>query len=307
MHESLSPKDNDVWSEWLLSRRHGNSEQRARQISASVDIYAAKVLEGAQLSAGMTLVDVGSGEGLIAFQAIERVGATLNVILTDISPALLSHAQATAVARHIDHQCTFLRCSAEDLHEIPNESVDVVITRSVLAYVSNKPGAFREFYRVLKPGGRISIAEPIFRDDALMIMAMKNWIDKNPDAEDIATTRLIYKWKASQLPNTLPEIMADPMTNYSERDLFAMIKEAQFNDVHLELHLDSIDEAPIPWDSHLESSPHPLSPTLGEILADAFTPAERIQFEQTIRPKLENETQNATRRMAYMSALKPKK
>ena len=40
-------------------------------------------------------------------------------------------------------------------------SVDVVTTRSVLIYVKDKAAALREFYRVLKPGGRVSLFEPI--------------------------------------------------------------------------------------------------------------------------------------------------
>jgi ubiquinone/menaquinone biosynthesis C-methylase UbiE len=51
--------------------------------------------------------------------------------------------------------------SADSLADIADASVDVVTTRSVLIYVKDKAAALREFYRVVRPGGRISIHEPI--------------------------------------------------------------------------------------------------------------------------------------------------
>jgi ubiquinone/menaquinone biosynthesis C-methylase UbiE len=60
-------------------------------------------------------------------------------------------------------RCQFLLAPAEDLSVLEDASVDVVTTRSVLIYVSAKQQAFSEFYRVLKPGGRLSIFEPINR------------------------------------------------------------------------------------------------------------------------------------------------
>jgi ubiquinone/menaquinone biosynthesis C-methylase UbiE len=51
--------------------------------------------------------------------------------------------------------------AADSLTEIADRSVDVITTRSVLIYVKDKAAALREFYRVLRSGGRISLFEPI--------------------------------------------------------------------------------------------------------------------------------------------------
>ena len=64
--------DSDVWSEWLLHRRHADNPDFARYVRGAVQSYADRVLDGAQLSAGMTMVDLGAGEGLVPFRAIER-------------------------------------------------------------------------------------------------------------------------------------------------------------------------------------------------------------------------------------------
>ena len=50
-------------------------------------------------------------------------------------------------------RCTFVRAAADSLDGVRDASVDAVTTRSVLIYVKDKAAAFREFYRVLKPGG----------------------------------------------------------------------------------------------------------------------------------------------------------
>ena len=55
----------------------------------------------------------------------------------------------------------FIVARAEDLEPIGDRSVDVVTTRSVLIYVEDKAAAFRALHRVLRPGGRFSIFEPI--------------------------------------------------------------------------------------------------------------------------------------------------
>ena len=63
---------------------------------------------------------------------------------------------------------SFVRAAAEDLSPTPDDSVNAVTTRSVLIYVDDKPAAVREFHRVLRSGGRVSIFEPLnyFPDSA---------------------------------------------------------------------------------------------------------------------------------------------
>jgi arsenite methyltransferase len=158
----------DVWSEWL---RHADDPAFADVVRAEVERYADRVLDAARLAPGMTLADIGAGEGLIAFRAIDRIGHTLRVLIADVSAPMLRHAESLAIQRQVKNQCTFLQCPADRLDDIPDASVDVVTTRAVLAYVSDKSAALREFHRVLKPGGRISIAEPILQDEALVATA----------------------------------------------------------------------------------------------------------------------------------------
>ena len=119
-----------------------------------------KVLDFAQLAEGDVL-DVGCGEGLIGFGALAR-GAGY-VIFSDISEDLLAACREAAADLGVVDRCRFVRASADDLAAVGDASVDVVTTRSVLIYVADKQLAFGEFARVLRPGGRISLFEPINR------------------------------------------------------------------------------------------------------------------------------------------------
>src|SRR5215469_136839 len=150
----------DRWYRWLCEVRHGGDpaeQERVRQALCSV---RDKVLDRAALGAGDTVLDVGTGDGLIAFGALDRLGSDGRVIFSDISADVLEYCRAAAADTGDLHSCDFVRASADNLVGIADASVDVVTTRSVLIYVADKAAAFAEFRRVLRPGGRVSIFEP---------------------------------------------------------------------------------------------------------------------------------------------------
>jgi arsenite methyltransferase len=294
----------DVWSEWLLHRRHGDDPAYAQVVQSVVERYADRVLEGAQLAAGMTLVDVGAGEGLVAFRAIDRIGPSLRVFLTDVSAPMLRYAESVARRRKLRPQCTFLQCTAESLTGIPDASVDVVTTRAVLAYVADKQVALREFFRILKPGGRLSIAEPILQDEAFYARALRRRVEDQSQPADRFLT-LLHRWKAAQFPDTEEACAKSPIANYSERDLLNWVRAAGFAQIHLQLHIDVTPSLITSWEVFLGSSPHPLAPSLKQILDERFTADERQFFEQTIRPTVESGKNVNTDRAMYLQAQRP--
>jgi len=295
----------DAWSEWLLHRRHADDPTYERVVQGVVQRLADRVLDEAKLSPGMLLADIGAGEGLLAFRAIERVGPTLQVVLTDISGPMLRHAEALAAQRGVRSQCRFLECSAEKLDDIADATVDVVATRAVLAYVADKSAALREFYRVLKPDGRISIAEPILQDEAFFARALRRRVEEQGARSEDRFLVLLHRWKAAQFPDTEEECAKSPIVNYSERDLINFVRGAGFADIHLQLNIDVMPSLVTSWDVFLGTSPHPWAPSLSHILAAQFTPEERRFFEQIMRPIVESGKNLATDRMVYVNAKKP--
>src|SRR5436190_20228369 len=99
-----SPKD--IWCEWLLRRRFGGDPA---EMKAAIDfLYPVrdKVLENARLAQNEVLLDVGCGDGLIAFGALDSV-KSCRCIFSDISQDLLDHAQALAQEMGVLDRCQF--------------------------------------------------------------------------------------------------------------------------------------------------------------------------------------------------------
>jgi ubiquinone/menaquinone biosynthesis C-methylase UbiE len=299
--------ESDLWSAWLLHGRDAGDPAYAASVRVATEGYADKVLDGARLAAGMTVADVGTGDGLVAFRAIDRLGPSLRVLLTDISAQMLNHTEALAIRKKVQLQCTFLTCSAERLLGVDDSSVDAVVTRAVLAYVPDKSAALREFHRVLKPGGRLSIAEPVFQDEALFARALRESLQMQAADGPASADRflpLLHRWKAAQFPDTEALIAASAIASYGERDLLRLVQAAGFEEIHLELHIDVVRSSVRSWEVFLGISPHPLAPSLRAILAERFSPEERELFEMVVRPSVESQQALMTERMLYIRAQK---
>lgn len=295
----------DIWSNWLLYHRHGGDTTYEPQLRAEMTGYVDRLLDFVGLAPQMTLADIGTGDGLAAFRAIERAGDTLRVLMTDISAPMLRHASERASALAVSGQCAFLQGSAEKLDGIEDASVDAVVMRAVLAYVEDKRAAMRELFRILKPGGRFAMAEPILRDEALEVCALKKMVEAGGDNPADPFFSLLLRSRAAQYPDTAEKIRALPITNYGERDLVRFAIDTGFTDIHLELHIDVRTEDSPSWETFLRVSPHPLAPSLESILETQFTPEERHYLETRLRPIVESGNQFGASRIAYLTAQKP--
>jgi ubiquinone/menaquinone biosynthesis C-methylase UbiE len=125
-------QENDRWFQWLMDRRQGGSEQRRQVLLERLVPVRDAVLAHAAVAAGETVLDIGAGDGLIAFGAVDLVGATGTVIFSDVSTDLLDHCAKLAADLGVERRCRFIESSADDLSCLGGESVEVVTTRSVL-------------------------------------------------------------------------------------------------------------------------------------------------------------------------------
>jgi SAM-dependent methyltransferase len=112
----------------------------------------------ALLQQGETVLDMGSGGAIDTILAAHRVGPEGKAIGLDVVEQMLERARGHAAEAGVDGWTEFLEGEMEDI-PLPDRSVDVVISNGVLNLSARKSRALAEIFRVLGPGGRISLAD----------------------------------------------------------------------------------------------------------------------------------------------------
>ncbi|HSM59813.1 MAG TPA: methyltransferase domain-containing protein [Longimicrobiales bacterium] len=129
----------------------GARAYEALHVPALFQEWVEPVLEAARVQRGQAVLDVACGTGVLARGARERVGPSGSVIGVDPDPGMLG------VASEIDASIDWRRGVAEAL-PLEDGSVDAVVSQFGMMFFRDREGAAAEMLRVLRPGGRMSVA-----------------------------------------------------------------------------------------------------------------------------------------------------
>lgn len=250
----------------MRTRFAGWSDEEVTRALEELGRWRDRVLDGARIDPGAIVADVGAGTGLLTLGAVARVGSDGEVLAVDISVDALEELRANTS----DPNISYLVGTA-DVLPLPDESVDAVVTRSVLIYVVDKQEAAREFHRVLRRGGRASLFEPINSRNLLLSHA----VDFTPLGELGERLRV---WNEAFYDDR-----DDPMLNFDETDLERFFAAAGFTELEVELNA---DEHEVRGDRYLTQVGAPGRPTLLERWRETFSEEEAETLADFLRGRM---------------------
>lgn len=285
----------DRWAAWLLEHRFGGDLDQQRSMMAFLVPVREKVLGGARLGGDQVVLDVGCGDGLLGFAALEHTPPVEQVIFSDVSGDLVAHCRALAEDLGVGQRCAFIQAALPRLAGIADASVDVVMLRSVLIYVADKQAAFAGLRRVLRPGGRLSLFEPI-NSFGFPELPGCLWHFDVTGLEDLAAR--VVAARAGYRTDMAP------MLGFDERDLLSWTEQAGFVDLRLDYEASISSRHPSAGTelaAFLNSSPNPLAPTYRQVLDQALEPGQQEPLLERIGQQLAGSGTRARWALSYLS------
>lgn len=290
----------DKWASWLLHSRYGGSREYFDFVMTQLGAIRDRIFSLARISRGDTVLDVGAGDGILGFAALAQVGGGGKVILSDISADALRHCSEFIAAENGNApNISTLLASADDLSALGAGSIDVIVSRAVLCYIGDKRKCFDEYFRVLRPGGRLSICEPINR-----FANMNKREGLTLFGYDMTPLPEIHK-KIQAFYGGPPDLEGNPMLNFDERDLLRFAIDAGFENTTINFEASRMRrQEKWTWEQLIGVSNNPNAPSVKAAMDSALNTQEKEELEAYLKPLMEKESGMIYNAGVYLYAVK---
>jgi ubiquinone/menaquinone biosynthesis C-methylase UbiE len=133
-----------------------------------------KLLEPADIAAGQAVADYGCGPGYLSVELAGRVGETGHVHAFDINADFVNRTQRRVADKGLTDRVTVTHLQGDTL-PLDDDSLDSLVIKNVMVYVDDPLASFREFRRVVKPGGKVHAIDSDFYMAAFDPIDVDDW------------------------------------------------------------------------------------------------------------------------------------
>ena len=210
------------WLQWLNNTRFSSmSDDEKSNFDKSLNYIRDNVLNIAQIQPNEKVIDIGTGTGLLAFGALEKINKDGLVVFSDISKECLQFCKEICEQKFPDKNAEFVYSDCSHI-DFQDEYFDKVLMRSVLAHIVEKQPAINEIYRILKKGGVFAAFEPL--------------LGTNIRYHELTNSSQIDDYE--DFKNAENQIMTDKnnsLTNFDNFSLQENFEKAGFSDIQITL------------------------------------------------------------------------
>ncbi len=204
------------WTQWLKQNRFaGQTPEMIEQTTKWLEAVRDVVLVYAEIKPYETVIDIGTGTGLLAFKALEMQNCEGKIIFSDKFQDCLDDCKRILDESGVLKGYELLLSPCEHI-ALPESTVHKALMRSVLVHIVNKQLAINEVYRILKPGGKFCAFEPVIRSNT------RYW--------EITDPMYIEKYEDfKRVENELMENPLDSLCNFDQDTLKTNLEIAGFS------------------------------------------------------------------------------